>query len=166
MGSFEDDILGRIPNIEAGAAAARAAEAENRLREQRLEQESRATFSRCMQISRDAASLLVSRRVAPNQLWVRESNNANIIRNPTAGWHVMTLQRYQGAEMPTIDDPYGLTEDGYFVWSFCPRYGTNDGSFEGFISRNPGYNDLKLLEGDSFKNGLASLISGYGPYKE
>lgn len=168
MSDYEQNILNRIGGLHAEAQKREMLlqQEQQRLREQQQKSEADARAS--VELGRQALRILDSRNVDTIPVIVRR-DRSDYTHEVGRGWHVMTMQEYEGADAPTSSRFFGLNTRGDFL-SFTQTAIMYRGTrLEGIIQPktvSDGTGKLKLLQSEAWQNGIASLIGGLGPYED
>lgn len=177
---IRNEILGMVPGLKS--------EAEERARQQQIDEEAKREAQRvdrekreaAQKIGKQAADLLVEHGIPSVPIWNSVPDHTDRFGNPQFqsdrnGWHVVSkVFTYEGSVAMGSTTWYSLDEDGK-LQSFTnigrPKsdslFGPKDSS-DGIIGTEDlqVYDLSELVKSDLFKRGVANLIAGLGPYTE
>lgn len=187
MSEYVDDVLSRISQVhptepaqqqreqdEAGRAA-RAAEKEAAERE-RLEglgaqitgllRRSEVPTLPIM-VSREVGTVATTRIHRSGASYPQTMARSYRLEQDGEGWHVFTAPVFQGFDTDMSTIHLGINDKGDVLWFPSTGYAEGDKQVRAIVKPDLSQSaaeQLRILESDPFRNGLASLIRGYGPY--
>lgn len=168
MNDFEKKIYDRIPEVSEEALLRRINDENAKAEAAEIEDAARERFARTVAISRQlgesALDILLREEVQDVPIIV--TRTSGYTHEVARGWHIITYPGQPGI-FPTAPEHFGLNRRADLL-SFSASSMTNKGQrWSGIIGPKiikDGLEKIKILEGDKFRDGMASLIAGHGPH--
>lgn len=171
MSSFEEEILGLIPEIDEERRARQETRDATRHAQREQERQEMASDEEAGRLGRHVVEILERHDISPNATWDRSDEGTEPEK---IGWHVLTKEYIKGRDEP--ESEYYLIDINGAVRSFWypviqqpERQRLAARTTLKIVSANSplrGSVTLELLQTDPFKRGLASLLGKHGPYTE